>query len=291
MSCIADTPCGGDSQQEQILGQQEPAVQHEHTSQDFEMIMSTSSASSPNTYYNDTNNVILSCSSHSDCHKQFCSNSNGGYEGTCVDCLFKSNIGCRATEVCASSPTTGMPYCQDRPIVIESHDEVIVVTEEEVDGQQPTSPPPQPQHQNPQDNSFFCGLTYTDITDVCLQSKPCPTGIAALHCGPKEGCFSHATCKLQYDTAAASSSQSINGSATMSAFAAFDNAQTEKNIVSKEGEQGGATSLPEAAGDNMRFWTVESWNSVNTSFSSRKVSSLTVVVSGVLLMLLSPYSI
>jgi len=283
MSCIADTPCGADAQQEQKVVQREPAVQLEQTPQDVNMITTSSSNASHNIYYNNNSNVILSCSSHSDCHKQFCSNSNGGDEGTCVDCLFNSNIGCRAIEVCVASPTTGMPYCQDRPMVIESHDdEVVVVTEEEGDGVQPTSPPPQPQYQNPQDNTFFCGLTYAVITDMCLHSKPCPTGIAALHCGQKEGCFSHSTCKLQHDTAAATSPQSSNGTATMSAFTAFDTAHTEMN--SQEGEQGGASAPAEGAGDSMRFWTVDSWNSANTSSSSWKISLLTFLVSGVLLM-------
>jgi hypothetical protein len=284
MSCIADTPCGGDPQQEQEVEQQEPVVPQEQAPQDGEMNMSSSSNSSPNAN-NSNNNGIAPCSSHSDCHNQFCSNSNGGYEGTCVDCLFNSNIGCRAAEECVISPTTGVAHCQDRSIAIQSHDEAVDVPEEEYDGLQTAPLPPQPQYQNPQDNSFFCGLTFADVTAMCLNSKPCPTGIAALDCGPKEGCFSHPTCKLQYDSAAATSSQSSSGGSTMSAFAAFDTTETETKTFSQEGEQGGESPPVEGIGDGLRFWTAESWNSPRTSLSS-KVSSFTVATSVVLLMLL-----
>ncbi|KAL3799918.1 hypothetical protein HJC23_007391 [Cyclotella cryptica] len=290
MTCIADTPCGGDAQEEQEGGvlQEPPVVQQEQVTYDVYTILSSSTNSSPHIDNNNNNNnsISLSCSSHSDCHNQFCSNTDGGYEGSCVACLFNSNIGCRATEVCVTSPTTGMPLCQGRSTVIESHDQVAVVTEEEINALQPTSPPSQPQYQNPQDNSYFCGLTYADVTDMCLHSKPCPTGIAALHCGPKEGCFSHPACKLQYDAAAATSSQSSSGGATMSAFSAFDTVETEMNVSSKKGEQGGTSGPAEQAQEGMRFWTFESWNSANTSSSSCKASLLTVVTCGVLLMLL-----
>ena len=61
---------------------------------------------------------------------------------------------------------------------------------------------PESAYENPEDNSYFCGLTYAALAQRCLESRPCPTGVAANHCADGEGCFFAAQCTAEYQVAA-----------------------------------------------------------------------------------------
>lgn len=54
-------------------------------------------------------------------------------------------------------------------------------------------------YENPVDNTFFCGMTFAEIRDTCLLSKPCPGGFASSHCSNGEGCFYVPGCKTRYE--------------------------------------------------------------------------------------------
>ena len=56
-------------------------------------------------------------------------------------------------------------------------------------------------YKNPAGNIYFCGFTYTTVTQQCLESKPCPTGVALNYCANSEGCFSAASCAEKYEAA------------------------------------------------------------------------------------------
>ena len=182
-----------------------------------------------------------------------------------------------------------MPSCQDR-ISSEtaaatstttttstsqaSHTESLMVGESTTPPQdslpQESYSSPQTEYQNPQGNKYFCGTSHTSITDMCLQSKPCPTGIAAIHCEHQEGCFAHLECQAMYDEAGATS-VTMEGSDILSAFAEFDSSELS-------GRTEGEDSMEESS-----FWGSTWRNSAQTC--SCTLSLLTVGISGVLLLM------
>ena len=51
---------------------------------------------------------------------------------------------------------------------------------------------------NPASNEFFCGADYQQITEQCLNSKPCPGGRGFGFCEVDEACFSAPSCVTEY---------------------------------------------------------------------------------------------
>ena len=51
---------------------------------------------------------------------------------------------------------------------------------------------------NPAGNEFFCGADYQQITEQCLNSKPCPGGRGLGFCEVDEACFSTPSCVTEY---------------------------------------------------------------------------------------------
>ena len=218
--------------------------------QDMGMMMSNTN---PSTTLDDT-----PCTLHSDCHNQLCGLPNSGFEGICVDCLFTYHVGCRASQICLVSFSTGMPSCQDKPAVGTSTTTTTTTTTTRIastasssvtttatstelpeDYFSTTTILPQDlsmptEYRNPSDNVYFCGRTYNSISDACLQSKPCPSGIAAIHCGLEEGCFAHSECQAEYEAFGATTAPDES----MNAFAAFDSSGSgvDGNVNALEGE-------------------------------------------------------
>jgi len=58
-------------------------------------------------------------------------------------------------------------------------------------------------YENPLGNVFFCAFTYAELTSQCLQSKPCPSGIASDFCESTQGCFAATSCTDEYELAGA----------------------------------------------------------------------------------------
>mmetsp|Transcript_16178 Transcript_16178/g.30519 ORF Transcript_16178/g.30519 Transcript_16178/m.30519 type:complete len:792 (+) Transcript_16178:126-2501(+) len=256
MNCIADTPCtdstwlaqlaessspGTSSNgivQTQKQGPSRPVPVHQQsvpmqssntlngimTMQFSPMAVSSSSSSSSNT---------ISCTSDFDCraYNQFCT-----VGGNCVECLPGSNIGCRASEVCAmSASSSGAPACvagQDRQPQQHQLAQAMM-------------------YQNPPDNNYFCGVSYSAITGSCLQSKPCPSSAAWKDCGIGEGCFNHPTCKSQYDSAA-----SMPSSMRYGAFADIEDILLDSQEESEEGVAGSTAGEAKSS-----FVTMAMWNS------------------------------
>lgn len=225
-----------------------------------------------------------SCILHSDCHNQLCGLPNSGFEGICVDCLFSNHIGCRASQICVVSFSTGMPSCQEKPAVAttstttsttSSSSTTTTIEQLEEDPNEimilSQGLSMQTQYQNPSDNVYFCGRTYESITDSCLQSKPCPSGIAAIDCGHEEGCFAHSECQAEYEVVGAT----ITGpDESMNAFAAFDTTWDDANgDALKEGDE--TTS----------FWA-STWRDSSSGPSRDVITWISVFISGVLLLIL-----
>lgn len=55
-------------------------------------------------------------------------------------------------------------------------------------------------YQNPSGNTYFCGITFEEVTEKCLTSKPCPSSIASDFCAEYEGCFSVPSCTAEYES-------------------------------------------------------------------------------------------
>lgn len=58
-------------------------------------------------------------------------------------------------------------------------------------------------YENPPGNVFFCAFTYSELMSQCLQSKPCPSGIASDFCESTQGCFAATSCTDEYELAGA----------------------------------------------------------------------------------------
>jgi len=173
---------------------------------------------------------VVLCDSDNDCrpHNQFCIGS--GERGSCADCDVLSNRGCRASEACTMY-STGEVACADRRSGLTMQ-------------QQKTKAVRQPEQQqaqatmyrNPRDNGYFCGTSYSAITDACLQSKPCPSQSSWADCGDVTlGCFYHPTCKIQYDNAGGGGGVTI-----ITAFAFGDITEME---YQEEEDSGGAKAV------------------------------------------------
>jgi hypothetical protein len=67
-------------------------------------------------------------------------------------------------------------------------------------------------YQNPSGNTYFCGLTYEEVNEQCLTSKPCPSSIASDFCAEHEGCFSAPSCTAEYESITTESSLSPSSS-------------------------------------------------------------------------------
>lgn len=286
---------------------------------------STGSSVTTTTEQEVTEQALSSCSLHSDCYNQLCGLANTDFGGICVDCLFDHNIGCRASETCVISFDTGMPSCQEIPAVEKPAEESsssttttatttttttsttqMPIVQETADllpessttttttttsiSQSPDETPLT--YENPPDNAYFCGTTYSSITDMCLQSKPCPSGIAAVHCGEKEGCFAHPECMAVYNAAGTSEATTtptdpvsttqeptteapitIDEVDSNGAFSAFDGTEWERDEVDNE-----------APTDETSFWSA-SWRDSGAT-ASCAVSLMTVFTSGILLLIM-----
>ena len=253
---------------EQAVEQVQPA--------DMGMMMSNTDPSP-----NDIQAYESFCKLHSDCPNQLCGLPNSGFEGMCVDCLFNNHIGCRASQICILSFETNMPVCDNRPLSTSSTTTTTttttttsttsVTTTDSATTTQTQDNTSNFMYLNPPDNQYFCGLTYSSITDTCLESKPCPTGIAAIHCGLQEGCFAHLPCQSQYEEEGAIETGSSD---SMSAFAAFDKAEMGGNDGSVEGY------------DSESYWA-DTWRDNNSAYTSSCTTLLlTGFMSGFLFLLL-----
>jgi hypothetical protein len=234
-----------------------------------------------NTDPNAIHDYETSCTLHSDCHNQLCGLPNSGFEGICVDCLFSNHIGCRASQICVVSLSTGMPSCQEKPAVATTSTTTSTTSSSSTTIEQLEEDPSeimilsqglsmQTQYQNPSDNVYFCGRTYESITDSCLQSKPCPSGIAAIDCGHEEGCFAHSECQTEYEAVGAT----ITGpEESMNAFAAFDTTWDDAN---RDGlEEGDETTS---------FWA-STWRDSSSGPSRDVITWIGVFISGFLLLI------
>jgi hypothetical protein len=311
MNCIADTPCAEiRAQNENVVEAHQPLVKQTTTSSSTTTTTTTIETTTTSIETTSTSNAVTSttaeqsveqvlpqdmgmmmsnndphpinngngCTLHSDCTNQLCGLPHSGFEGVCVDCLFNSHIGCRASEVCILSITAGVPACQEMPIAAEAEIEEDISSSTSTTSVATTpqsfvdTSPQQTSYQNPQDNVYFCGLTFTAITDACLQSKPCPTGIAALECGLEEGCFAHEDCRSQYEAVGSTASMGMGDS--MNAFAAFDTLEMRTH-----------DKADGALEDETSFWATTWRNSARSTSCS--VSLLTVLLAiGVLFVLL-----
>jgi len=56
-------------------------------------------------------------------------------------------------------------------------------------------------YRNPDQNTYFCGIGYYDITAQCLQARPCPGGKSSGYCQSHEACFGTPSCTKEYEQA------------------------------------------------------------------------------------------
>jgi len=54
-------------------------------------------------------------------------------------------------------------------------------------------------YRNPDQNTYFCGIGYYDITAQCLQARPCPGGKSTGYCQSHEACFGAPSCTKEYE--------------------------------------------------------------------------------------------
>jgi len=179
------------------------------------------------------NNYISRCGSDRDCRPgQFCNRQDPRVGVHCGECA-ADGTGCSTEEACRTGPgcraldqvgEPGAARCYghaelDRDCQIRMGDdgagcnvaEMVCEVRQRTAAQQGSivaashsidagsgSAAGAARHQNPKDNIYFCGARFSDITNDCLQSKPCPGGFASRYCDDHEGCFSAPVCAAQY---------------------------------------------------------------------------------------------
>ncbi|KAL3809756.1 hypothetical protein ACHAXA_011429 [Cyclostephanos tholiformis] len=178
MGCIADTPCSDETYLEYLRERQQ-----EYGAGDSPPTMSTSS--SPPT--DRTTSAMISFGSSLSDATTLTTTSSVPTTATTVSMSSSSpsSITTVATilTIASSPPTTASTLSMSSP----SSSTITQVTA------MMTS-----LYENPTENMYFCGLTYADILVRCLESKPCPTGVAADFCESTEGCFAAPTCTEEY---------------------------------------------------------------------------------------------
>lgn len=131
------------------------------------------------------------CRSDRDCPiGQFCNrpgSAPGGEFGRCGFCL-PNGMGCPVQQV-----------CNLEELACESPNQTSVQQGTTMnDGTGLNGVDQISMYRNPDGNKFFCGVTYTMISQRCLRSKPCPSGIASAHCSDGEGCYFVPICATEY---------------------------------------------------------------------------------------------
>jgi len=191
MICIADAPCSDEAYLAYLRGETSQADDYDFSPIAESKPSPSSSTATAAANVDDNNGIIAGgCATDRDCPMgQFCNRPGsvaGGDYGRCGWCLL-NGMGCPADKTCNLNDLA----CEDSTVVDGGDDAVASL------------------YQNPDGNKFFCGINFTMIRGQCLRSKPCPNGVASVHCSSDEGCFFVPTCKAEYSEVAARQSAAI----------------------------------------------------------------------------------
>ena len=157
----------------------------------------------------------LGCAAEDVCRTTGChSNQSGGGVAKCYkrseldsDCEIRLNdisVRCNTNTMKCEGGTK-----QDTPAVSTTpqQQQQVQAPPKQTVSQQPAQPEdmesniPSVSYRNPQDNNYFCGIGYYDITAQCLQARPCPGGKSTGYCQSHEACFGAPSCTKEYEQA------------------------------------------------------------------------------------------
>ncbi|KAL7547446.1 hypothetical protein ACHAWF_010740 [Thalassiosira exigua] len=202
LNCYADTPCADDGYLESM------GVEPADVASGQQLDPSTTGADL---------DTIRYCSSNRECpFGSFCNQGESGTGGYCGDCLLSNGMGCSTEQVCRESgcgietlKEYGLAKCYFRSRLDELCGEQLDNAHAQCEVSKMTCDVPKQasvaqlvssEYQNPPRNNFFCGSTHRDIAQKCLDSKPCPTGVAATQCDGTDGCFYVPNCSAEYES-------------------------------------------------------------------------------------------